>query len=177
MNSIDIRVLDQKGLKKHLTELAETLHSCVHDGASISFILPFSENDSRDYWLHSVVPKINSQQIILFVAIKDGHITGTVQLDCNTPPNQPHRAEVNKLLVNPKYQRQGIAKKLMITLEEYATNAGIELLTLDTQTGDKAEPLYLSLGYEIAGVIPYFAQDPIEGKYYPTTLMFKKISE
>lgn len=175
MNPPMVIVLDQNNLNSYLGELTDILHQCVHDGASVSFILPFSKENSRNYWLENVLPKMKDSSNIVFVAKKDGYIAGTVQLDCNTPENQPHRAEISKLLVSPKFQRQGIAKQLMNTLEEYAVNIGLNLLTLDTRTGDNAEPLYLSLGYEIAGVIPCFARDPIVERYDPTTLMFKKL--
>jgi len=114
---------------------------------------------------------------VAFIALIDHKLAGTVQLECDTPPNQPYRAEVSKLLVNPQFQRQGVAKKLMLNLHEYAIKNEKFLITLDTRTGDKAEPLYSALGYQTAGVIPCFAKDPKESRYDSTTLMYKKLKD
>ena len=100
-----------------------------------------------------------------------------VQLDIDTPPNQPHRAEVAKLLVHPDFRRHGFARALMGALETHATAIGRTLITLDTRTGDNAEPLYASLGYRTAGTIPAFCLDPIDGSLHPTTIMYKELAD
>ena len=104
------------------------------------------------------------------------HIVGTVQLDLATPPNQPHRAEVKKLLVHPWARRRGIGKSLMTALEDHARQARRTLLTLDTVTGAAAEPLYLSLGYVAIGSIPQYALNFNSSKLEPTTVMYKILS-
>lgn len=81
-------------------------------------------------------------------------------LDLDTPPNQQHRAEIGKLLVHPDARWQGIARALMLIAEDAARREGRTLLTLDTRTGDAAEPLYLSLGYVVVQRIPGFARGP-----------------
>ena len=92
------------------------------------------------------------------------------------PPNQPHRAEVRKLLVHPDFRRQGIARHLMREAEAHAVRIGRSLLTLDTRTGDSAEPLYTSLGYVTVGQIPHFSRDPQDaGKLDATTIMYKRV--
>ncbi|WP_085621246.1 GNAT family N-acetyltransferase [Thalassospira alkalitolerans] len=100
-------------------------------------------------------------------------IVGTVQLDCAAMPNQAHRADVCKLMVHPDFRRMGIAKKLMQALEKRADVLGKTLLTLDTRTGDNAEPLYASLGFATVGVIPAYARDPFSEKLSGTTIMYK----
>ena len=90
----------------------------------------------------------------MLVARLDGRIVGTVQLDPAWAPNQPHRAEVLKLLVHPDARRRGIARSLMVALEELARDNGWTLLTLDTWTGQAGEQLYRSLGYIAIGVDP-----------------------
>lgn len=172
---IIVKSLAANDFNNYLNELTEILYQCVHDGASVGFILPFSKDESRNYWLNKVLPSLLNSKRIVLIAKLDGHIAGTVQLDCDTPPNQSQRAEVSKLLVAPKFQKRGVAKKLMFELEERGLKIGRSLLTLDTRTGDKAEPLYLALGYEKSGVIPNFARDPIIERYDGTTLMFKKL--
>src|SRR5579883_2272969 len=143
-----------------LRSLAAVLHACVHAGASVSFVLPFSIEEAERYWREQVVPILELGQRCLLVARVNGQICGTVQLLLNTPPNQPHRAEVAKLLVHPEARRQGLARRLMLALEELAATHQRMLLTLDTRTGDAAEPLYLSLGYQVAGIIPDYARAP-----------------
>jgi GNAT superfamily N-acetyltransferase len=90
-------------------------------------------------------------------------------------PNQPHRAEVKKLLVHPDARRRGIARALMLALEDVAAAEGRTLLTLDTRTGDSAEPLYLSLGYHAAGVIPRYARGPHSPELESTTFLYKEL--
>ncbi|MDF3834948.1 GNAT family N-acetyltransferase [Cupriavidus basilensis] len=159
----------------HLGELAALLHACVRDGASIGFVQPFTAGDSEAFWTGNVLPAVRGGARLLLVARQGGRIAGSVQLDYDTPPNQPHRAEVRKLLVHPDHRRQGIAQALMAELERLARQRGRSLLTLDTRTGDKAEPLYASLGYVAAGVIPGYCRAPSEDRLDPTTIMYKAL--
>lgn len=156
-------------------ELAALLHACVHDGASIGFVLPFSMTDAEAFWIKKVLPRLQSGTLVLLVARQDRQIAGSAQLDCDTPPNQLHRAEVRKLLVHPDFRRRGIAKALMAILERHASQLGRSLLTLDTRSGDAAEPLYASLGYQIAGVIPDYCRDVFKDRLDPTTVMYKSL--
>jgi len=173
--TVEIKLLNQHNFEQYLDELTDTLHDCVHDGASISFVLPFTKSDSKNYWLNKVLPNLINTNTAALIATVDNKLAGTVQLECDTPPNQPYRAEVSKLLVNPNFQRQGVAKKLMLALQDYAINNDKFLLTLDTRTDDKAEPLYTALGYQTAGVIPNFARDPREQRFDATTIMYKQL--
>jgi ribosomal protein S18 acetylase RimI-like enzyme len=154
--------------------LGGLLHSCVHDGASVGFVLPYPEDESEAFWIDKVFPSVQAGMRLLLVARCGGKIVGSVQLDYDTPPNQPHRAEVRKLLVHPDFRRRGIAQLLMAELERRAAELGRTLLTLDTRTGDKAEPLYSSLGYRTVGVIPGFCRDTKDpGRLDSTTIMYK----
>ena len=161
----------------HLRELAMLLHACVHDGASVGFVLPFSVANAEAFWAAKVLPRLRNGALLLLAAWKNERLAGSVQLDYDTPPNQPHRAEVRKLLVHPDCRRQGIAKALMAVLECRAGELGRTLLTLDTRTGDKAEPLYAALGYRTAGVIPGYCRDPFKNCLDPTTLMYKALTK
>lgn len=158
-------------------ELGALLHACVHAGASVNFILPYSRDDAERFWREKILPAAEGGRRTVLVAQRDGRIVGSVQLDHDTPPNQPHRAEVAKLLVHPDARRQGVARLLMEELERLATRLGRSLLTLDTRTGDKAEPLYVSLGYQTVGVIPGYCLDPFEGRLDATTIMYKTLTE
>ncbi|MEP0520727.1 MAG: GNAT family N-acetyltransferase [Hyphomicrobiales bacterium] len=172
---IKINTLNLQDVDRELHHLADLLHACVHHGASVSFVLPFSIQDSFDFWRNIIRAGIVSNTRVLIVARVGSRIAGTVQLDCDTPPNQVHRADVSKLLVHPDFRRRGVARALMAELEVQAIHKQRWLLTLDTRSGDNAEPLYMSIGYQTAGSIPCFAKDPHSDKFDGTTYMFKKL--
>jgi ribosomal protein S18 acetylase RimI-like enzyme len=164
-------------IAQHIDALAEILHACVHDGASVGFVLPFEVGDARKFFSDSVVPALARGKRILLVARLGDEIAGTGQLNVDTMPNQVHRADVMKVLVHPRYQRKGIGRALMNELERIAVGLGRTLLTLDTVAGDKAEPLYLSLGYQIAGRIPRYARAAKRDELETTSVMFKMLDE
>lgn len=173
-NKHRIESLTVDGFDTHLEELAGVLNACVHDGASVNFILPHSIEDSRAFWSKKVRPGLVDGTRILLIVKSRERIAGTVQLDFDTPPNQIHRADVSKLLVHPDFRSHGIGRALMVALEARAGEIGRTLLTLDT-AGAHAEKLYLSLGYAIAGVIPAYARDPIEERLDPAIFMYKML--
>src|SRR5262245_6016535 len=149
-----ISALSAEGLVRRTGELAGLLVACVHDGASIGFVLPFSEQEAEDFWARKVLPGVRDATRVLLIAEEDCRIVGSAQLGHDTPANQQHRADVNKLMVHPEFRRRGIARALMMEIEKIARRLGRSLLTLDTRTGDSAEPLYASMGYAVSGVIP-----------------------
>lgn len=171
--AIEIHELPGTAIDRYLPSLARLIHACVEDGASVSFVQPFPISDAEAFWARKVAPAVAGGERVLFIALEGGAVAGSVQLDLDMPPNQPHRAEVSKLLVHPDFRRRGIARKLMAYLEAKARARGRSLITLDTRTGDKAEPLYADLGYVVAGVIPKFARDPKEDRLDATTYMYK----
>ena len=157
-------------------DLAAIIHACVHDGASIGFVLPFSPDEAEAFWRGKVAASVRSGGAEMLVARAGAAIVGVVLLDHDTPPNQPHRAEVRKLLVHPRLRRRGIARALMAALEARARSLGRSLLTLDTRTGDCAEPLYASLGYETTGIIPGYCLDALDtSRRDSTTIMYKML--
>ena len=171
-----IATLAAADIDADLAELAALLHACVHDGASIGFVLPHTVAASAAFWVDKVRPGVQAGSRVLLAARRGGTIIGSVQLDHDTPPNQPHRAEVRKLLVHPAWRRRGIAQALMAQLEHRAGQLGRTLLTLDTRTADKAEPLYAALGYRTVGVIPGFCRDTADAtRLDATTIMFKDL--
>jgi GNAT superfamily N-acetyltransferase len=163
-------------VERDLDMLSEVLHAVVHVGAGVSFVVPFSLNEARAFWIEKVLPGVGARTRRVVVARENGQIVGTVQADFATPPNQQHRAEVVKLLVHPSARRRGIARALMIRLEEIAQSEGRTLLTLDTWTGGHAESLYRSLGYSVAGIIPRFARGSLTPALEPTTIMYKELA-
>lgn len=156
-------------------DLGALLHACVHAGASVGFVLPFSTAESEAFWTGKVLPALYAGTRLLLVARRAGDLAGSVQLDWDTPANQPHRAEVRKLLVHPDSRRRGIARVLMAEVEARAQRLGRRLITLDTRTGDAAEPLYAGLGYATAGVIPGYCRDPMTDRMDATTVMYKTL--
>ncbi|MFD2205994.1 GNAT family N-acetyltransferase [Kiloniella antarctica] len=176
MKQSSILCLDVKGFDLYIEDLANLLRDCVHDGASVGFVQPFSLENSRGFWVGKIRPSLVSGETTLMIATVAGEVAGTVQLCTGSMPNQTHKGEVSKLLVSPKFRKRGTAKMLMAELEKQARDRYFTLITLDTRTGDNAEPLYKLLGYETAGVIPGYAQDPHDtGKFDPTTYMYKQL--
>jgi ribosomal protein S18 acetylase RimI-like enzyme len=155
--------------------LGELLHACVKAGASVSFVLPFSRDAAKAFWSEVLPGVVSANRRVLLVRSAD-LIIGTVQLDLATPPNQPHRAEVKKLLVHPQARRRGIARSLMTAVEVQAREAGRTLLTLDTVTGSAAERLYRSLGYVPIGAIPGYALNFDSSQLEAATVMYKDLS-
>lgn len=162
-------------IEARLDELAGLLHACVEEGASINFIHPYSLEDAKRFWAKKVLPRVGDQELTVLVAEQAGLIVGSVQLDCDTPPNQVHRADIKKLLVDPAFQRRGIGRRLMNEIEAVARRFGRTLLTLDTRSGDKGEPLYLSLGYIAAGIIPNYSRDAVADRLDAATFMYKPL--
>lgn len=159
-----------------LEALADILHACVHDGASVGFVLPFALEAARGFWTRAVWPALEAGGRRLFLARVDGAAVGTVQLALDVMPNQTHRAEVSKLLVHPAARRRGVGRALMLALEAAARAEGRTLLTLDTLAGDKAEGLYGGLGFELAGRIPDYARDTRVNELRATSVMFKRLA-
>jgi GNAT superfamily N-acetyltransferase len=153
--SVAIRRLEALDCEQ-LSQLSRVLVDCVEGGASVNFIWPFSEHDARAFW-ERLAPEVEAGTRLLFVAEEAGRIVGTVNLALCWQPNQPHRAEVTKLLVERSARRKGIAKQLMQAIEQAARSAGRNLLTLDTEQGGAGERLYEALGWTRLGVIPDFA--------------------
>lgn len=175
-NELEIVQFSAQDLEGNLAGLTEILHASVMAGASINFILPYGEADAARFWTDKVLPGLKGGKLVMLVARIDGKIAGTVQLDCDTPPNQPHRAEVRKLIVHPGFRNRGIARALMAEIEKIAATRGRSLITLDTRAGDKAEPLYASLGYVTVGVVPGYSRDVFEDRFDDCAFMYKRLA-
>jgi GNAT superfamily N-acetyltransferase len=157
--------------------LGEVLYAVVHGGAGVSFFVPFTLDEARDFWRDRVLPGVRARTRRVVVARMGPRIVGTVTLDLAVPPNQRHRAEVTKMLVHPTARRRGIARALMLALEPIARSEGRTLLTLDTVTGSAAEPLYRSLGFVVVGVIPRYARGSLTPELEAATIMYKELEE
>jgi GNAT superfamily N-acetyltransferase len=151
-----IEVLDAAAAASAERRLAEILCACVNDGASVSYLPPLAAETARGFWKRASAD-IAAGTRILLAAWHDALIVGTVMLEFASAPNQPHRAEVQKLLVHPAARRRGVARALMKRLEQEARRTDKTLLTLDTRAGDAAESLYRDMAWHEAGRIPGFA--------------------
>ena len=169
----EIRRLAAADVHEQLDALAGVLADCVAGGASVSFMAPFSHEQARSVF-ESVATEVEHGRRLLLAAFADGDLVGTVQVILALPPNQPHRAEIAKLLVHRSARRRGIAQLLMEAAEAEARAEGKTLLVLDTVTGDAAERLYERLGWNRVGVIPGYALYP-EGRPCDTTIFWKAI--
>jgi ribosomal protein S18 acetylase RimI-like enzyme len=172
--TIAVGTLDPASFALTLDRLAEILHACVHEGASVGFVLPFGMGEARGYWRDKVAPSQAAGAKLVLVATLGGEVVGTAQLDLDSMPSKRHHAEVSKVLVDPRFRRVGIARALMCDIERRALNEGRWLLTLDT-AGDAAEALYRSLGYALGGTLPFYARDAFEDRYDVTRLMYKDL--
>lgn len=152
--------------------LSAILSESVNAGAAIGFMAPLSPSDAAAFWLEDVLPQVAQGKRHLFAAEQAGEIVGTVQLITATPQNQPHRCDVAKMIVHPSARRLGIGRRLMTHAIARAGTLGRTLITLDTRTGDAAEPLYRSLGFQVAGTIPDYAFDADGKALHATTYMY-----
>jgi GNAT superfamily N-acetyltransferase len=172
-DEIEIRRLAGRDLESQLDALADVLADCVAGGASVSFMAPFSHEQARAA-VDGMAADVENGRRLLVAAFADGRLVGTVQVILALPPNQPHRAEIAKLLVHRSARRRGVAQLLMERAEAEARAEGKTLLVLDTVTGDDAERLYTRLGWTRVGVIPGYALYP-DGRPCDTTVFWKKI--
>jgi len=157
--------------EEDLRALAEILVDAVDSGAAVSFLAPLTLEAARDWW-REILSTSHSRAI--FLVARDGEgIVGTVQLHPAWAPNQPHRAEIAKLLVHRRARGGGLATRLMQEIEEEASRTGFTLLTLDAKGGGPAERLYRRMGWTSVGTIPGFALDP-DGKTPHDAVIFYK---
>lgn len=141
--------------------LAALLIDCVDGGASVSFMHPLSMAKAQAFW-RRVADDVAVGGRALLVSEDDGVIVGTVQLVLDQPENQPHRADVSKMLVYHRARRMGLGAALMRAAEQLARECGKSLLVLDTASSD-AERLYARLGWQFCGTIPGYALLPYGG--------------
>jgi GNAT superfamily N-acetyltransferase len=171
---IEIRRLSTAEGRQYVGALADVLLDCVQGGASVSFMASLTKPEAEAFF-EQVVEGVERGERILLAAFLDSELLGTVQILTATPPNQPHRADIAKLLVHRSARGQGVATRLMEKVEEASRSAGKTLLVLDTVTGGDAERLYMRLGWTKTGVIPKYALFP-DGRFCDTTVFWKDLS-
>ncbi len=153
--------------------LADLLVASVDDGASVGFMHPLEKAKAVAFW-RRVADGVAAGDRALLVAEDENGIVGTVHLLLALPENQPHRADLVKMLVHPRARRRGLGAALMEAGEEMARDCGRTLLVLDTVTGSDAERLYARLGWIRVGEIPEFALLS-RGGLAGTVIFYKKL--
>ena len=154
--------------------LADVLVDCVEGGASVSFMQPMTREKAAAFWRHVAAAVARGERALLVAEDGEG-ICGTVQLVLDLPENQPHRADLAKMLVHRRVRRQGLGAALMRAAETTALDCGRTLLVLDTVTGAEGERLYARLGWQRVGEIPRYALFP-RGGYCSTTYFYRDLS-
>ncbi|MES2047263.1 MAG: GNAT family N-acetyltransferase [Pseudomonadota bacterium] len=172
--SHSVSILPALTIPGDIAALCEVLIDCVAGGASVSFMQPLSRAKAEDFWL-GVAKSVGLGERALIVARDSAaHIVGTVQVILRQPENQPHRADISKLLVHRNARSHGLGAALMGGAELAAKTAGKRVLVLDTATGGGAESLYERLGWQLCGRIPDYALWP-NGGLCATTIYYKHI--
>jgi ribosomal protein S18 acetylase RimI-like enzyme len=170
---IEIRRLAPADVYEQLDALAAVLADCVAGGASVSYMAPFSHEQARGAF-EAFAAEVEQGRRLVLAAFANGDLVGTVQVILALPPNQPHRAEIAKLLVHRSARRRGIAELLMEHAEGEARAEGKTLLVLDAVTDGDAARLYERMGWTKVGVIPGYALYP-DGRPCDTTVFWKTL--
>jgi ribosomal protein S18 acetylase RimI-like enzyme len=153
--------------------LSELLVESVACGGSVSFMHPLPSAMADAFWRDSLASAARGERVILG-AFDGENLVATVTLLLNLPPNQPHRAEIAKMMTLVAHRHRGIATALMREAEAMAIKRGRTLLVLDTAVEDGASRLYESIGFRLTGVIPDYALKP-HGGLTGTMIYWKRI--
>lgn len=172
-DSVTIEQLDGDGARTALPALAEILRDSVASGASVGFMNWNTQTDFEGFW-QGIAAEVAAERVLLFVARDESGIVGTAQLHPVGKPNQPHRAEIAKVLVHSRARRRGIGEALMRAAEAAALALGRDLLVLDTDEAGAARRLYKRLGWTEIGTIPRYALMP-DGRDCGSTFFYKAL--
>jgi ribosomal protein S18 acetylase RimI-like enzyme len=162
---------DQPHIRAALNAL---LVETVAHGGSVSFMHPLATEAADTFWRDSLASAARGERIVLG-AFDGEELIASVTLLLNLPPNQPHRAEIAKMMTRVSHRHRGVATALMRAVEAIAIERGRTLLVLDTAVEDGASRLYESLGFKLTGVIPDYALKP-HGGLTGTMIYWKRIA-
>jgi GNAT superfamily N-acetyltransferase len=171
---ITIERLTPPGSAEDRRTLAHLLVQAVESGAAVSFVLPLTVERAEEWWQKTLASA--HARAIFLVARDVGRIVGTVQLHPAWAPNQPHRGDVVKLIVDERYRGSGMGARLMQAVEDEARRTGFTLLTLDAKSGTAADRLYRRLGWIALGTIPRYAVDTDGVTPHDATVFYKTLS-
>ncbi len=154
--------------------LSDVLIDCVEGGASVSFLWPMTREKAQQFWSGVAQSAARGERLVFVAEHPDGSIVGTAQVIWAQAENQPHRADVAKMLVHRRARGAGVGAALLSAAEHGALEHGKTLLVLDTVTGSDGYRLYARNGWQRCGEIPNYALWP-DGKPCPTTVYFKSL--
>ncbi len=180
MNGTSIERLTTPCDERDLRALAALLVDAVDAGAAVSFLQPLSLPEAEAWW-RTALADLHPRGAVLVAremphGAGSGEIVGTVQLQPAWAPNQPHRAEVCKMIVHRRAQRRGLGRQLMLGIERVAGERGFTLLTLDARAGGAAERLYRALGWTFVGTIPDYALDADGNGRHDTVIFYRRLA-
>lgn len=173
MSAIVIRELDAAEAERRIAELGVILRDAVEGGASVNFLAGFTQAEAEAYWCGQI-PGIADGSRHLLVADDGERLVGTVVLTLAPQPNQPHRADVGKMLVLSALRRRGLGSKLLNAVEALARVKGRTLLMLDTTAGSSGDLLYRSRGWVQYGIVPGHALSTL-GIPTATSFYYKEV--
>ncbi len=160
-------------MDERLAALSHVLMDCVEGGASIGFMTPLTRQRADAFWI-GIKDRVEAGTSELLISELDGDLVGTVQLVMAEPDNQPHRADLAKMLVHRRARRRGIGRALMNAAEDLARAKGKTLLVLDTAS-DEAERLYRRQNWTVVGRVPGYALFP-DGQPCDTIFFYKRLA-
>jgi ribosomal protein S18 acetylase RimI-like enzyme len=166
--------LDAEAASAAMADLTEILRDCVAGGASVGFMHRNTLADYERFWRDVIAGVVSGQIVLLGARTADG-LVGTAQVHLSGKPNQPHRAEIAKVLVHSRARRQGLGEALMHAAEAVAREKGRDLLVLDTDERGAARRLYARLGWTELGTIPRYALMP-DGTDCGSTFFYKSLT-
>ncbi len=173
MSAIVIRELEAAEAERRIAELGVILRDAVDGGASVNFLAGFTQAEAEAFWLAQLAGLADGSRHLL-VADDGDKLVGTVVLTLAPQPNQPHRADVGKMLVLSALRRQGLGRRLLDAVEALARAKGRTLLMLDTTMGSSGDLLYASRGWVQYGIVPGHALSTL-GIPTATSFYYKEV--
>ena len=172
MTDVDVRPLAAS--PETIAALAALLTETVAAGGSVSFMHPLAREEAVAFWTRSLAAAARDERVV-FGAFDGDDLVSTLTLLVDCPPNQPHRAELAKMMTRPSHRGRGLASALIRAAEREAARRGRWLIVLDTATDEGAAGLYERHGYRLAGEIPEYALKP-HGGLTGTLLYWKRLA-
>ncbi|MBS0535093.1 MAG: GNAT family N-acetyltransferase [Proteobacteria bacterium] len=172
-HTVVIRELGAAEAEQRLDELGAILRDAVESGASVNFLQGFTQTEAEDFWRGQLAGIADGGRHLL-VAEDGARLIGTVVLTKAPQPNQPHRADVGKMLVLAAHRRRGIGRRLLDAVETLARDEGRTLLMLDTTLGSSGDLLYRSCGWVEYGIVPGHALSTL-GVPTATAFFYKEV--
>ncbi len=148
-----VEVLDAAAAASAERRLSALLADSVADGASLRWFAPLAPTVAQGFW-RGVSSQVALGKAVLLVAWLEGELAGAALLSLDLPETQPHRANLQMLIVAPQARRRGVGRALLARAEQAARDIGRSLLTLEARAGTPAERLFRAAGWTELGTLP-----------------------